>query len=133
MWIIMSEILLVFGAIYFCLILLVVRNPQNKDKWLTKPWMIESVHLLAILGSWVIGTGFLIEGLLRIDTTTELGLHAVVFLVLAACTVLVIKKMRLKQRLSEFAAKKAAGADVVAMPVATNGAGDPPSPVLKAA
>jgi hypothetical protein len=133
MWIIIAEILLAFGAIYFCVILVALRNPQNQDKWWTMRWMIESVHLIAILGSWVLGIGFLIKGLVKLDTTKELGLHAMGFLAGLVCLVLVIKKMHIKQRLSEFALMKSGGATVVAMPLVTNSTSEPDSPLQKAA
>jgi uncharacterized protein involved in response to NO len=131
--VIIGEILLAFGAICYCLVLLALRNPQSRDKWWTKRWMIESVHITVIMGSWVVGIGFLIRGLAKLDTAKELGLHAVGFLAVLGCMVLAIKNMHIKQRLSEFTLMQSGRATVTAMPLVTNSTSEPDSPVQKAA
>ena len=127
-----GEILMVFGVLYFCVIMLAARNPNNHQWWL-KPVMTEGVHLFFILTAPIIGLSLMIKGAMRFASLSVIGLQAVGFVACLAVCIFVIKKLNLKQRLTEYDALRKATAEVIPLPTAKIDPNVTPSPAQKAA
>ena len=106
-----GELLLVFGILYYCMILVAARNPNNKSWWI-QSLMIESVHLFFILGPLVMGPILMIKAIPGLNTVKAIGFNAAGFLALFLITALAIKAMHIKERLTAYA-KMGSNADVI--------------------
>lgn len=127
-----GEILMVFGILYFCVIMLASRNPNNHQWWL-KPVMTEGVHLFLILTSPIVGLSLMIKGAMNFVSLSEIGLQAMGFVAFLAVCIFVIKKLNIKQRLTEYDALRAATADLIPLPTSKIDSNATPSPAQKAA
>jgi hypothetical protein len=121
MILIIGEIITIFGIFYSCNVLLAVRNPDNHSWWM-RPIMQETVHLFVTLGCLVFGPVIIVKAALKIDSVEAIGLHAVIFLVLAIGTIFLVKRMRIKERLAKYDAQR--GKIVDFPPQSPNAAGD---------
>ena len=127
-----GETLMLFGAIYFCIIMIAARNPNNHQWWI-KPMMTESLHMLVILGSLIMGFSLLVKGAMDFDLTKNLGIQAISFVALLAVALFVIKKLNVKQQLAKYDAMRSAISEVITIPIKAVDHNHTPTPAQKAA
>ena len=134
MVLIAGDILAAFCVFYYCMIMLLARNPVKKSWW-SSPMLMESLHLFMILGSAIMGLVLILKGILQISSVKEAGIQTVVFLCVLVTVVWMVKKMRVKERLAEFASLETGLTEINPPPSATppHEAGPGVPPLKKAA
>ena len=125
MLLLIGEVMLCAGIIYYSLTILASRNPKRKG-WFTSDWMFESFHLFFIMGFLSMGPSLMIKALTMIDSVKELVMPVAAFVVLLSATIFFLKAMRIKERVAAYDVLKQGMEIIETLPPSPPGRDHPP-------
>ena len=110
MFLVLGAAALALAVISFTVILLGSRNPQE-PRW-AKDMLVANVYLPVVIGITVLGIGCFARFLFAIGSRPPSLQELAFAIAIAAVCLLLLKMMRVKKRLAEFAAMKTS-ADII--------------------